>query len=295
MLPRALLLTNVCFFVFLSLHASFSGAAEQGELVLRAVDIDTGEPIAGVRFGIGNSLAEDWHTNIGTTDSAGAVRLKTRTRRGYHYFIQPKPKNYTVVGLDDVFIPIVSGKQTSFTFKLRNRSYEDFPSIVKLEDESASHIPAPSPLNNNVHLESVISNMPGLEGVDIRFWFYPNKKKSVSSEQLKLAERIFANGKRVAAAVRDELVYFQKAVPEDRGKIDEMREIYIQIPHIESDSRLWNFWCRLPGGLDLRQKGYRITFKGLDRWNLQVPDYLQPGDYDFVLAELRDQSSTSSN
>ena len=46
-------------------------------------------------------------------------------------------------------------------------------------------------------------------------WFDPNKQGKAAPELLDQAERIFLSGRRVAAAVRDELEYFQKAVPED--------------------------------------------------------------------------------
>jgi hypothetical protein len=120
--------------------------------------------------------------------------------------------------------------------------------------------------------------MPGFEGRQVKFFFYPDRQRRIAPEMLDLAERIFLNGRRVAAAVRDELETSQRAVPEDRGQLDKMRDILIKLypPHEETKAMRWRFWCRTPGGIRLSQDGYCIGFAELDAWDLSVPFYLQP-------------------
>jgi hypothetical protein len=254
--------------------------AETGELVLRAVDIDTGKPIAGVAFAVENGYAEDWAVEVGTADAEGVLRLITRKRPGYYYMIWKKPKCYKVVGRDDAYISVVPGGKVTYDFQLRKKpSASDFPRILPLPADHEGRVPPPLPQVDNYHLASVVEDMPGFKGKRVTFWFYPDKQGIVSPELLQQAEQVFLNGRRVAAAVRDELNYFQKAVPEDQGDIDNMQDILVQLGGLgRNASRInhWRFWCRLPGGIPLRQNGYRIDFTGLDGWDLQVPFYLQP-------------------
>lgn len=242
-----------------------------GELVLRAVDIDTGKPIPGVSFSIGNSLAEDWATKVGNADEHGTLRLRTVNKPGYYYSVWPLPKEYDVAGLDDVKLTITPGRVTTHTFQLRNvKSKPKLPPIVDLPAEYRHRVPTPGHQPKNVKLVSTVDDMPGFEGKRVKFEFYSDKAGKISPEQLARAEKIFINGKRVRAAVRDQLAYFQKAVPADHGDIDGMSHI-----RIEFGERGSNFWCRLPQGMKLRD-GYGIYFDHLDRWNLYVPDYQQP-------------------
>ena len=260
--------------------AAATTAAETGELVLRAVDIDTGEPVAGVSFAVENGYAEDWAVEVGTAGTDGMLKLDVKHRPGYYYMVWKKPKQYKVVGYDDAYIKIKPGDSVGYDFKLRKQpKQEEYPAIVKLEPDHQRRVPAPRPLERNVHLASTVEDMPGFEGKTVTFWFYPTKQGDVAPELLDHAERIFANGSRVGAAVRDELEYFQKAVPADEGDIDGMQDILITMGPLREDApqRIhWRFWCRLPGGIEMKQHGYRVDFTNLAAWDLHVPFYLQP-------------------
>jgi hypothetical protein len=254
--------------------------AETGRLVLRAVDVDTGKPIAGITFAVENGYAEDWAVEVGESDAEGVLRLETRKRPGYYYLIWQKPKRYKNVGYDDAYIDVVPGGTVTYDFKLRRRpdATSGFPPIVSLPLDHGRRVPAPRPQDDNYNHASTVDNMPGFKGKRVAFWFYPDKQGRVAPELLQLAERIFLNGPRIAAAVRDELEYFQKAVPEDRGDIDSMQDILIQLggfSHGAQKVQYWRFWCRLPGGLKLKQHGYCVHFTELDGWDLRMPFYLQ--------------------
>ena len=253
--------------------------ADTGELILRAVDIDTGKPISGVSFAVENCSNEDWAVKVGKSDAKGVLRLEARRRPGYYYMVLPSPKGYKVVGLDDVYIDVVPGGTVTHEFKLRKISTpKDFPPIVPLPPNHQIRVPPPRSQDKSSRLISTVKDMPGFEGKRVSFYFnssYSNKQRKITPEQLRLAELIFLNGNRIVAAVRDELKLFQKAVPEDRGDIDNMHDILIEI---SDKSSQWRFWCRLLNGLPLRQHGYRIGFSGIDGWDLSVPAYLQPTD-----------------
>ena len=172
------------------------------------------------------------------------------------------------------------GGKVGYDFKLRKMpSAKSFPSLVPLPPGHQGRIPPPRRLENNIHWASTVEDMPGFGRKRVTFWFYPDKQGRVPTKRLQLAERIFHNGPRIAAAVRDELKYFQKAVPEDRGDIENMQEILIELGGSNSAGEVnndWRFWCRLPGGIPLLQHGYRIGFTDLESWDLEVPFYLQP-------------------
>jgi hypothetical protein len=94
-----------------------------------------------------------------------------------------------------------------------------------------------------------------------------------------LAERIFANGELVRAAVTDELRYFEKAEGKLAGKISELYDIQVVIwsstlPRAPATS--WYLHCRTKDGIELKQDGFRIRFEDLDHWDLEVPDFLHP-------------------
>ena len=257
-----------------------AGMAEAGELILRAVDMDTGKAIPGVTFAIENGSAEVWAVEVGKADADGVLRLKAQKRPGYYYMVWQKPKDYKVAGFDDAYINIVPGGKVGYDFKLRKMpSAKSFPSFVPLPPGHHGRIPPPRRLENNIHWASTVEDMPGFGRKRVTFWFYPDKQGRVPTKRLQLAERIFHNGPRIAAAVRDELKYFQKAVPEDRGDIENMQEILIELGGSNSAGEVnnnWRFWCRLPGGMPLLQHGYRIGFTDLESWDLEVPFYLQP-------------------
>ena len=217
---------------------------------------------------------------VGQVDATGVLRLQAEVRRGYYYMLWPQPREYKVVGFDDAYIDIVPGGTVRYDFKLRKRgSKKDFPPIVPLPPGHERRVPAPEALERNVHLASTVKDMPGFESKRVTFWFYPNKQGRAAPELLDQAERIFLSGRRVAAAVRDELECFQKAVPKDNGDIDKLGDILIQLGPLRDNKGgpiRWRFWCRIPGGIRLSQYGYRVGFTDLDSWDLQVPFYLQP-------------------
>jgi len=276
---RRTVMRNMFFAVFVLTAAATMCVAETGELVLRAVDIDTGKPIAGVSFAIENGHDEDWAVEVGKADATGVLQLQARKRRGYYYMVWRKPKEYKVVGFDDAYIDIVPGGTVSYDFKLRKRgSTEGFPPIVPVPSGHERRVPAPSQLENNAYLASTVEDMPGFEGKRVTFWFYADKQGKAAPELLDQAERIFLSGRRVAAAVRDELEYFQKAVPKDSGDIDKMGDILIQLGPVRDNTREpihWRFWCRLPGGIRLSEYGYRVGFTDLDAWDLYVDAFMQ--------------------
>jgi hypothetical protein len=246
---------------------------QTGELVLRAVDIDTEKPIPGVTFSIGNSMAEDWAKKVGVADEHGELRLQTVNQPGYYYSVFPRLKAYDVAGLDDVYLGISPGQVATHTFLLRSeKSKPELPPIVALPPEYRHHVRVPKVKNrpNAINHASPVDDMPGFEGRPVTFIFYSNKTGKVSANNLAEAEKIFVNGQRVKAGVRDQLAYFQKAVPEDRGDINGMNDIRIEVREQGA-----TFWCRLPQGMNLRD-GYGITFHELDHWNLYVPDFQQP-------------------
>ena len=181
------------------------------------------------------------------------------------------PKGYDIAGLDDVHLTITPGRVTTHTFQLRNEnSKPKLPPIISLPAEHRRRVPPPRHQPNNFKLASSVDDMPGFKGKHVTFSFYPDKAGNVSRDKLVEAEKIFINGKRVNAAVRDQLAYFQKAVPKDHGDIAGMKDIRIDVA-----AHGGTFWCRLPHGMNLRD-GYGIIFCDLDHWVLSVPDYQQP-------------------
>ena len=254
-----------------------------GVVVLQAIDADTKEPVPGVEFFKFNSLAEDWFSSVGKTNARGRLSVHTAPIPGYYYSVWrtpddykwQAPSGYKVTSLDDVASNVVAGRTVTHRFHLRKPPAQDtFPGIKELPtDRRQQHIPLPVRQKDNVHLESMVDALPGFPAGRVRFWFYPNEDGEATQDQLELAERIFHNGTRVYAAVQDELRYFQNAETHDQGKIENIRDVLIQI----RGPRIWHLWCRLPDGLPLKQHGYRVCFDQLDSWDLQIPDYLQPG------------------
>ena len=262
--------------VFLSCPASFAQeAANTGDVVLLAVDVDTQKPIRGVEFYKFNSLAEVWYEGLGSTDENGQLSFQSKPMPGYYFSVWQTPTPYKIVSLDEVASDVVAGRKVTHRFFLRAiPTGGEFPQIKDLPRGKPSQIPPPVKVGRSVQLESSVRGMPGFSDRLIRFRFRPDSEGKVRPNQLLLAERIFLNGSRVAAAVKDELTYFQKTVLRDKGQIENMNEILIEI---DESSRVWTFWCRLADGLPLKQHGYRISFNGLDSWDLKISDYLQPG------------------
>jgi hypothetical protein len=152
------------------------------------------------------------------------------------------------------------------------KSKPKLPPIVALPSEYRRHVRVQNVSNepNAMHRALPVDDMPGFDGRPVTFIFNADKTGKVSANKFAEAEKIFVNGQRVKAAVRDQLAYFQKAVPKDRGDINGMKDIRIEV---REQSAV--FFCRLPQGMNLRD-GYGITFHELDHWDLYVPDFQQP-------------------
>jgi hypothetical protein len=244
-----------------------------GQVVLHAIDADTHKPVPDVVFYKFNSLAEDWFVELGTTDDSGQLSFKSSRTPGYYFSISRVPTGYKVASIDDVASGVIPGKTVHHHFQLRQIPAADsFPKVVDVPPDEPSRIPRPTQLVGNVHLQSVVEHMPGFPNQRLKFWFHPNERGEVTAEQLRLSERIFHNGARILAAVKDELTYLQKAETHDKGDIEKMEDILIEI----DGARKWCFWCRLSNGMRLRQHGYRIAFDDVSSWDLEIPDYLQP-------------------
>ena len=260
-----------------AISSSAAWASEPCELILRAVDFDTGQAIPGIAFSIESGYAEDWAVSVGTSDDEGKLRLQVSPRLGYYYSVWKIPKEYKVVSIDDAYIKILPGKVVAHDFKLQKMpSAKEFPAVVLLPPSHETRVTSPRRTKENRYLHAIVTDMPGFESKKIEFRFSSRSNKNLP-ESLLYAESIFVNGKRIAAAVRDELENFQKAEPTDKGEIEGMSNIILEI-----GPRSFGFWCRLPGGLKLRQEGYWISFNDLENrsddlvnWDLQVPFYLQ--------------------
>lgn len=267
-------MTKVLLSASLALSVTVVVAQESprtGTVVLHAVDVDTKEPITDVEFMMSNTLAEDWYTALGSNDEQGQLTLQSKPRPGYYYSVWTAPDGYKVAGLDDIAAAVEPGKEVHRYFHLRKRPPLDTFPPVREVSESGAVIQVFEEVEQSQKRYVVVDNMPGFEGKEVKFLFDLSKGR-VQRSQLELARLIFHNGERVHAAVVDELTYFQMA-ERDNGRIEDMTQIVIDL----EEGRHWRFWCRLPNGLQLKQLGYRVTFTGLDEWELNVPDYLQPG------------------
>ena len=89
-----------------------------------------------------------------------------------------------------------------------------------------------------------------------------------------LAARIVRDGEFVASAVHDELHYFRKAEPKDKGSNESLSKIVIRIQQFGGERPpYWTLVCHSPGQINSR--GYRVHFRDLEWWDLRVPDYWQ--------------------
>lgn len=107
--------------------------ADACKLILRAMDADTGKPLAGVKFVTESETAEAWGIaiqgdNLGAThgkndqatDKDGYFTRYLGPREGYTYFAWPPPKGYEQVGKLEVPLPTPIGKEKvehTFTFR----------------------------------------------------------------------------------------------------------------------------------------------------------------------------------
>lgn len=247
--------------------------SESGTVILHAIDIDSGGPIAGLTFAIENSLAEDWATAVGESGEDGQLRIESKPRPGYFYSVFPEPKDYKIVGLDAVPSSIVPGKTVEHYFHLRKRNAPvNVPDIIPRPEVIHKNLTDPTPLDDNIHLQVSTADMPGFEGEQVRFIFYPTQDNSVDNRRLQTAEDILRNGKRLRAALDEELTYFRKAEKEKAGDIRNVKDVIISVGH-----KGWVLMCRTEGCLKLKQDGFKVHFDAnFEQWDLAVPDYLHP-------------------
>lgn len=260
----------------LVLHASTTLAQnrdQNGTVILQAIDIESGETISGATFAIENSLAEDWATVVGKSNDGGQLKLQTPPRPGYFYSLFPTPKSYKVVGLDAIPAGIVPGKTVEHVFYLRKRDASvDVPDLIPRPENPVRQLPPPTKLKNSVFSETTTDQMPGFENQTVRFRFSSGPSVDAQENQREIAEDLFRNGKRLRAAIKDELEFFQKAEQEKAGNIERIEGVII---NLNPDG--WTVLCRTDGGIKLKQNGFKIRFSAdFQRWDLQVPDYLHP-------------------
>lgn len=264
---------------FIACAPAFSDETAPGLVELHAIDAETGQGIPGIGFAKENSDAEVWGVPIGTTDENGVLRFVSVPESGYHYWIDSANGDRKVVSIDEVPSRIVPGKITKHRFVLRKRAKPDnLPPIASSSSVSDDALPEPIRTKNKARLESTVTDMPGFEGSRVRFSFYPDPVGQVSEQQLSLARHIYANGRRVRVAVLDELEWLHRTEGYADAKNDDLRDIQINIersPKVVGKTRLWSFHCNVPAGMRLKQNGYRVFFWELDRWDLNVPDFLQ--------------------
>ena len=124
---------------------------------------------------------------------------------------------------------------------------------------------------NQKSLRIVIDDMPGFRAESVTFSF--------AREKAPLAERIFANGELVRAAVTDELRDFEKAEGTLAGKISKLDDIQVVISSStlpRAPATPWYLHCRTRDGIELKQDGFRVRFEDLDHWDLEIPSFLHP-------------------
>lgn len=124
---------------------------------------------------------------------------------------------------------------------------------------------------NQRGLRFIVNDMPGFVRQSVVFSFARDKAS--------LAERIFANGELVRAAVDDELRYFEKAEGNFAGKVSEISDIQVVVssstlPRTPATS--WYLHCRTTDGIELKQDGFAVRFEDLDHWDLEVSAFLHP-------------------
>ena len=250
------------------------GKENYGTVVLRAIDIDNGKPLPGVEFCMANDAAEDWYRHVGTTNKQGLFSYKSASMPGYYFGVDRSPAGYKLVSIDDVDSNITEWRTVHHDFHFRKMPDKDpYPKTRQVPKDK----PSPFPTNSNSDFE--FSDMPGFEGRRVRFRISRYEDGKITAAQRRLAERIYYNGPRVFAIVKDELTYVQKAEPQDKGDIDGMKDVLIDIFPARANSKrhtAWRFWCRLPGGLHLRQNGYLVSFHDIERADLRIPDHIQP-------------------
>lgn len=269
---RTTRLFALCGMLLLCADAYGVGAENRtGKVVLYALDADTGKPIENVKFVKENLLAEDWAVTVGTTGKDGAVRLESRPLPGYFFSAMPVPKGYKVSSLDEVPSRVEVGKTVEHRFHLRKLAEKPaIPELIPLENSTGKRFEEVLRIKSNEAWFSLtLSDVPGFEGRKVKFAF--------SRENAFLAELIYKNGKRVRAALHDELRYFQKAEGRSAGDVSAIYDVEFLIcakpPRASSTS--WYLRCQTKNGIKLRD-GFEVRFEKLDLWDLEIPAYVHP-------------------
>jgi hypothetical protein len=268
--------------ISLFLASSAARAEETCEVTLRAVDLDTGRGIAGAVFGEECTGAEYWWKEVGKTDKDGYLRLQVKAVRfrnaydGFCYSVMPLPDGYQTAGINEVALAKPSGGHVSHTFYFRRPTLKPAAERPPLTSADLARVPALQSRGNDVRHFVTVNDMPGFAGKKVNLIVYPGEGGHTAQDQRELAARVYRDGEWVAAAVRDELRYFQKAEPQDKGEIDAMRDIEIEFhPAWKTGKHFWRLHCHLPD--ELPPGGYYFHFQMLDSCHLRIADYLQNG------------------
>ncbi len=259
--------------VFNRIRFAFHQAAtETGTFVLHAIDADTGKPIRDVEFVKENAVAEDWAMLVGKSDADGTVSINTKPLPGYFFSILPVPKGYKVSSLDEVPVHVEVGRRVDYRFQLRKLGTNlEFANNMRVSNATGNRFDEALKETNQKSLRIIVNDMPGFRDESVTFSF--------ARDRAPLAERIFANGELVRAAVSDELRYFEKAEGNSAGKISELYDIQVVISNStlpRAPATSWYLHCRTRDGIELKQDGFRIRFEDLDHWDLDIPAFLHP-------------------
>jgi hypothetical protein len=219
-----------------------------------------------------NAVREDWATPVGSSGADGTVRFETTPLPGYFFSILPVPQGYKVTSLDEVPARVKVGERVDFRFHLRKLGTNlEFVKNVLESNPAGTRFAEALKATNQKSFRLVVNDMPGFREQPVAFTFARDKAS--------LAERIFANGELVRAAVKDELRYFAKAEGKLAGKISELYDIQVVIssstlPRAPATS--WHLYFRTKDGIELKQDGFKIRFEDLNHWDLEIPAFLHP-------------------
>ena len=265
------------------------------QLTLRALDIDSGEGVAGVTFAKERPYDEHWAEGVASntlgktkynlqhqvplkgrlfeTDKTGTYRVQTAERIPWWYSVWTMPKGYTVAGIDDARLETKPGTVLSHTFWLRKKATKPrFTDLQKPTAVETDNLPAPVDQPRTVYLGAQVDDMPGFDGQTVSFQFYPGANGTVSDEQIQLYHRIVRHGRLVRAHLRDQIAYFKKA-EKDPAELDQMNDVRVYIE--QGSSEQWRLTFALKNGLIER---YAIDAFGLSYFELTVDFRHQASD-----------------